>query len=58
MTFLLYETWAALQELVEVQMRRPYRDACWAALPDLLAAPRAVGVWTPLRAYFAPGPRR
>lgn len=54
--FLLYETWADRQDLVEVQMRRPYRDAYWARLPELLAAPREVGVWAPLRADFAPNP--
>lgn len=52
--FLLYETWADRQDLVEVQMRRPYRDAYWAGLPELLAAPREIAVWTPLRADFAP----
>jgi quinol monooxygenase YgiN len=54
--FLLYETWADRQDLVEVQMRRPYRDAYWVRLPDLLAAPREVGAWTPLRADFGPNP--
>jgi quinol monooxygenase YgiN len=54
--FLLYETWADRQDLVEVQMRRPYRDAYWARLPELLAAPREVGVWTPVRADFGPNP--
>lgn len=54
--FLLYETWADRQDLLEVQMRRPYRDAYWAALPELLAAPREVAVWTPLRADFGPNP--
>lgn len=54
--FLLYETWADRQDLIEVQMRRPYRDAYWARLPELLAAPREVGVWTPLRADFGPNP--
>ncbi|QYU69879.1 antibiotic biosynthesis monooxygenase [Leptolyngbya sp. 15MV] len=52
--FLLYETWADRTDLVEVQMRRPYRNAYWARLPELLAAPREVGVWTPIRADFGP----
>jgi quinol monooxygenase YgiN len=54
--FLLYETWADRTDLIEVQMRRPYRDAYWARLPELLAAPREVGVWTPMRADVRPDP--
>ncbi|MGG5823215.1 putative quinol monooxygenase [Falsiroseomonas sp. HW251] len=52
--FLLYETWADKEDLVEVQMKRPYRDAYWARLPALLAAPREVQVWQPLRMDVAP----
>lgn len=47
--FMLHETWADRDELVEVQMKRPYRDAYWAGLDDLLAAPREVQVWRPMR---------
>ena len=47
--YLLHETWRDHDEVVEVELRRPYRDAWHAALPDVLAAPRAVSVWTPLR---------
>lgn len=47
--FMLHETWADRDDLVEVQMKRPYRDAYWARLPELLAAPREVQVWQPLR---------
>jgi quinol monooxygenase YgiN len=54
--FLLYETWSDRRDLVEVQMRRPYRNDYRARLPDLLAAPREVGVWTPLRADHGPNP--
>jgi quinol monooxygenase YgiN len=53
--FLLYETWTDRRDLVEVQMRRAYRDAYWAALPELLAEPRQVSVWTPLRTDLPPG---
>ena len=50
--FMLYETWADRQDLVEVQMKREYRSAYWARLPDLLAEPREVRIWQPLRADF------
>ena len=51
--FLLYETWADRQDLVEVQMQRPYRSALNARLPDLLAAPKRIEAWQALRADFA-----
>jgi quinol monooxygenase YgiN len=47
--FLLYESWADERDLLEVQVKRPYRDAYWAALPGLLAAPREVSAWRPMR---------
>jgi len=47
--FLLHEVWADRAELVEVQVKRSYRDAYWARLPDLLAAPRQVQEWRPVR---------
>ncbi|UKV14638.1 antibiotic biosynthesis monooxygenase [Thalassospiraceae bacterium SW-3-3] len=47
--FMLYETWADLEDLMEVQMRRAYRQAFWDKLPELLATPREVTVWTPVR---------
>lgn len=34
-------------------MKRAYREAYWRELPDLLAVPREVGIWQPLRADFA-----
>ncbi|MBK1660785.1 antibiotic biosynthesis monooxygenase [Paracraurococcus ruber] len=48
--FLLHEIWADRQDLVEVQMRRPYRAEYEAQLPALLRRPRAAEVWAPLRA--------
>lgn len=51
--FMIYETWADLADLVEVQLKRPYREAYEAALPGLLRAPRAVETWQPLRADVA-----
>ena len=47
--FLLHEVWADRTELIEVQAKRPYRDAYWSRLPDLLAAPRKVEEWRPMR---------
>jgi quinol monooxygenase YgiN len=47
--FLLHETWRDHDEVVAVEIKRAYRDAWHAALPDLLEAPREIGMWTPLR---------
>lgn len=52
---MLYETWADHEEVVAVQIRRPYRQAYDDALPRLLARPREVQVWRPLRGDFTPG---
>jgi quinol monooxygenase YgiN len=52
--FMLYETWADLDDVVEVQLERDYRRAYHEALPDLLRAERGIGVWQPMRADFAP----
>lgn len=51
-SFMLYETWADREDLLQVQMHRPYRTAYEAALPGLLRSPREVGVWERLRADF------
>jgi len=48
--FMLYETWADHQDVLDVQLQRPYRAAWHAALPDLLEAPRDVTMWEPHRA--------
>jgi quinol monooxygenase YgiN len=50
--FLLYETWADRDDLVEVQMRRPYRSAYEARLPEILREPRRAEIWRPLRGDF------
>ena len=50
---MLYETWAGMQDVVEVQMHRDYRQAFWAGLPELLAEERRIEVWKPLRGDFA-----
>jgi quinol monooxygenase YgiN len=51
--FMLYETWADLDDVVEVQLKRGYRRAYHEALPDLLRTERGIGVWQPMRADFA-----
>jgi len=48
--FMLYETWEDHQDVLTVQLGRPYRQAWHDALPDLLARPRDISVWQPLRA--------
>ena len=47
--FLLHETWESHEDVLEVQVKRPYRDEWHAALPDLLASPREITVWQSLR---------
>ena len=50
--FLLYETWTDARDVQQVQMGRAYRQAYWEGLPELLAAPREVATWEPVRADF------
>jgi quinol monooxygenase YgiN len=49
-SFLLYETWESHQDVLEVQLHRPYRQEWHAALPHLLEAPREIGIWEPIKA--------
>jgi quinol monooxygenase YgiN len=51
--FMLYETWADLDDVVEVQLKRDYRREYHAALPGLLRSERGIGIWRPVRADFA-----
>ncbi|CDN55078.1 Bll3018 protein [Neorhizobium galegae bv. officinalis bv. officinalis str. HAMBI 1141] len=46
---MLYETWEDHGDVLEVQLKRRYREEWHAALPDLLASPRDISVWHPLR---------
>jgi quinol monooxygenase YgiN len=58
--FMLYETWADLDDLVQVQMTRGYRTAYESRLPELLREPRDARIWCPMRgdfAFFARGAR-
>ena len=56
--FLLHETWADHQEVLDVQLERPYRQAGHEALPTLLARPREIQLWQPLRADHRDAPAR
>ena len=48
--FMLYETWEDHDDVLKVQLHRPYRQAWHAALPSLLAEDRDITIWQPLRA--------
>jgi quinol monooxygenase YgiN len=47
--FMLYETWESHEDVLNVQLKRPYREAWHAALPELLREPRDVSVWEKIR---------
>lgn len=51
--FMLYETWADLTDVIEVQLGRDYRQAYMERLPELLTTEREVRIWAPLRSDFA-----
>lgn len=48
--FMLFETWESHEDVLAVQLGRPYRKAWHAALPELLRRPRDISIWDPLRA--------
>ncbi|MGH2617484.1 MAG: putative quinol monooxygenase [Thermomicrobiales bacterium] len=48
--FMLCETWEDHDDVLTVQLQRPYRQAWHEALPDVLAEPRDISIWQPLRA--------
>jgi len=48
--FMLYETWEDHDDVLTVQIQRPYRNAFHDALPELLSEPRDISIWQPLRA--------
>jgi quinol monooxygenase YgiN len=49
-TFMLYETWADHDDVVNVQLHRPYRRAWHEALPRLLDGEREISMWEPIKA--------
>jgi quinol monooxygenase YgiN len=48
--FMLYETWEDHEDVLKVQLHRPYRKAWHDALPQILVGERDISVWHPLRA--------
>ncbi|MBE9603945.1 antibiotic biosynthesis monooxygenase [Acetobacteraceae bacterium H6797] len=52
--FLLYETWADHQDVIDNQIKRPYREPFHKALPELLTGPRGLQIWAPLRSLKRP----
>ncbi|MGE0211625.1 MAG: putative quinol monooxygenase [Parvibaculaceae bacterium] len=51
--FMLYETWEDHDDVLNVQLHRPYRQAWHEALPALLEKDRDITIWEPLRADSA-----
>jgi quinol monooxygenase YgiN len=47
--FMLYETWESHEDVMNVQIHRPYRKDWHDALPDLLVGERDISVWEPMR---------
>jgi (4S)-4-hydroxy-5-phosphonooxypentane-2,3-dione isomerase len=52
--FMLYETWESHEDVLNVQLHRPYRRAWHEALPHLLAQDRDVAIWEPMRSGRKP----
>lgn len=48
--FLLYESWADHEDVLNVQMKKEYRKEWQATMPELLARPREVTIWEAVRA--------
>lgn len=48
--FMLYETWESHEDVVNVQMHRPYRRGWHDALATLLEQERDITIWEPIRA--------
>lgn len=47
--FMLYETWRSHEDVLEVQLARPYRREWHASLKRILARERDITIWTPIR---------
>jgi quinol monooxygenase YgiN len=52
--FMLYETWESHEDVLTVQLHRPYRRAWREALPHLLAEDRDIAIWEPIRSDHKP----
>lgn len=46
---LLHETWIDHQNVLDVQLSKPYRAQYHAELPELLQRDRIISMWRPLR---------
>jgi quinol monooxygenase YgiN len=51
--FLLHEVWADHDEVVDVQLHRPYRAEWHAALPEIIVGERRIGIWRPIETEVA-----
>jgi (4S)-4-hydroxy-5-phosphonooxypentane-2,3-dione isomerase len=48
--FMLYETWESHEDVLNIQLHRPYRRAWHDALPTILQQDRDITIWEPIRA--------
>jgi quinol monooxygenase YgiN len=48
--FMLYETWESHEDVLNIQLHRPYRRAWHEALPAVLQQDRDITIWEPIRA--------
>ena len=48
--FMLYETWESHEDVLNVQLHRPYRRAWHEALSTVLQQERDISIWEPIRA--------
>ena len=53
--FMLCETWASHEDVLDVQLGRPYRAEWHAAQPELLREPRDITTWERTRRDRASG---
>jgi quinol monooxygenase YgiN len=53
--FMLHETWQSHEDVLTVQLARPYRASWHEALPDLLASERNISMWENMRGDRAKG---
>lgn len=51
--FMLHEGWADHQDVLDVQLLRPYRAEWHAALDSLLIEPRRIEIWDAVRSDHA-----
>ena len=49
--FMLYETWQSHEEVMAVQMHRPYRDEWKSAQPEVLSHAFDVTMWSPIEEF-------